>query len=68
MELHKKSHLTGDAEEIKLTEEHDKVSKLQMPINTDPLALQRPFKPSPILEAPPFTKGIPQQKVKVVHK
>ena len=27
-----------------------------MPISADPLALKQPFKPSPILDAPPFTK------------
>uniref|UniRef100_A0A663E0U5 Uncharacterized protein n=1 Tax=Aquila chrysaetos chrysaetos TaxID=223781 RepID=A0A663E0U5_AQUCH len=28
-----------------------------MPINTDPLVSQQPFKPSPILDAPPLTEG-----------
>ncbi|KAK4807137.1 hypothetical protein QYF61_018478, partial [Mycteria americana] len=57
------AYLTGVAENMQLTEGHTKVSKLQMPINTDPLALQQPFKPSPILDAPPLTEGTPTENI-----
>ncbi|KAK4810748.1 hypothetical protein QYF61_007722 [Mycteria americana] len=57
------AYLTGVAENMQLTEGHTKVSKLQMPINTDPLVLQQPFKPSPILDAPPLTEGTPTENI-----
>ena len=57
------AYLVGVADEMQLSEGHTKVSKLQMPINTDPLALQQPFKPSPILDAPPFTEDSPTEGV-----
>ncbi|KAK4807063.1 hypothetical protein QYF61_018404 [Mycteria americana] len=57
------AYLTGVAENMQLTEGHTKVSKLQVPINTDPLALQQPFKPSPILDAPPLTEGTPTENI-----
>ncbi|KAK4828000.1 hypothetical protein QYF61_022777, partial [Mycteria americana] len=57
------AYLTGVAENTQLTEGHTKVSKLQMPLNTDPLALQQPFKPSPILDAPPLTEGTPAENI-----
>ncbi|KAK4810669.1 hypothetical protein QYF61_007469, partial [Mycteria americana] len=57
------AYLTGVAENMQLSEGHTKVSKLQMPINTDPLALQQPFKPSPILDAPPLTEGTPTENI-----
>ena len=50
------TYLMGLADEIQLTEGHTKISMLQMPINTDPLALNHPLKPSPILNTPPFTE------------
>ena len=56
-------YLTGVAENMQLTEGQTKVSKLQMPINTDPSALQQPFKPSPILDALPFTEGTPTENI-----
>ena len=61
------AHLTGIAEEMKLTEGHTKISKLQMPINTDPLALQQPSKPSPILDASPPHQGNTYRKP-LVHR
>ena len=51
------------AENTQLTEEPTKVSKLQMPMKTDPLALQQPFKPSPILDALPLTEGTPTENI-----
>ncbi|KAK4806386.1 hypothetical protein QYF61_016236 [Mycteria americana] len=57
------AYLTGVAENMQLTEGHTKLSKWQMPINTDPLALQQPFKPSPILDAPPLTEGTPTENI-----
>lgn len=45
----------GAADEMQLTEGHTKVSMLQMPVNTDPLALHEPFNPSPMLGVPSFT-------------
>ncbi|KAK4811127.1 hypothetical protein QYF61_019758 [Mycteria americana] len=57
------AYLTGVAENMQLTEGHTKVSKLQVPINTDPLALQQPFKPSPILDAAPLTEGTPTENI-----
>ncbi|KAK4810552.1 hypothetical protein QYF61_004515, partial [Mycteria americana] len=57
------AYLTGVAENMQLTEGHTKVSKLQVPINTDPLVLQQPFKPSPILDAPPLTEGTPTENI-----
>ena len=52
------AYLTGVAENMQLTEGHIKVSKLQIPVNTDSLALQQPLKPSPILDAPPLTENM----------
>jgi len=57
------AYLTGVAKNMQLTEGHTKVSKLQMPINTDPSALQQPFKPSPILDALPLTEGTPTENI-----
>ena len=56
-------YLTGIAENIQLTKEHTKVSKSQMPINRHPLALQKPFKPSSILDASPLTEGTPTENI-----
>lgn len=52
------AYLTGVAKNMQLTEGHIKVSKLQIPVNTDSLALQQPLKPSPILDAPPLTENM----------
>lgn len=46
-----------------LIEGHSKVSKLWMLINTDPSALQQPFKPSLIQDAPPLTEAIPTENI-----
>lgn len=51
------------AEGMKFTEGPTKVSKLQMTINADPLALQQPFKPSPILAAPPLTEWMAAEDI-----
>lgn len=53
------AYLTGIAEGMELTEGHTKITKFQMPINADPLALHQPFKSSPILNAAPFNKEKP---------
>jgi len=50
--------LTGVAENTQFTEGHGKVARLQMPINTDPLASQPLFKPSPILDASPLCPSL----------
>ena len=55
------AYLTGVAENTQLAEGHTKVSKLQVPINTDLFVLQQPSKPSPILDAPPLTEGTPTE-------
>lgn len=56
-------YLTGVAENVQLTEGLTQVSKLQMPVNTDPLVLQQPFKPSPILDAQPLTEVTPTENI-----
>lgn len=49
------SYLEGISQLVTITEGPVKVSKLQKDVNADPSMLIKPNKPSPILEAPPFT-------------
>lgn len=53
----------GSCRRNRLTKGPTEVSKLQITINADPLALQQPFKPSPILDAPPLTEVVPTEDI-----
>jgi len=48
---------------MKLVEGHTKVSKLEIPINRDPLELQRPFKLLPVQNMQSLTEGTPTENI-----
>lgn len=48
---------------MKLVEGHTKVSKLEIPINRDPLELQRPFKLLPVQNMQSVTEGTPTENI-----